>query len=240
MSLGQRPDLADAIHEVPSSWPEFMNHDPVAGQFWPRMSTTFPACQLIALDGGMPVARVHAVPFVWAGTDDDLPDRGWDAIFERAFADHAAGSPPNAVSLIEARVAPAYQGRGLSPRLLDAARGNVRALGIGDLFGPVRPTGKAAEPLTPMTEYAARTRADGLPADPWLRVHVRLGARIVKVCPAAMTIPGTLADWRAWTGLPFDTDGDLVVPGGLNPVHVSVEHDHAVYVEPNVWMHHPL
>jgi hypothetical protein len=28
------------------------------------------------------------------------------------------------------------------------------------------------------------------------------------------------------------------VPGALSPVHVSAEHDHAVYVEPNLWVHH--
>ena len=53
-----------------------------------------------------------------------------------------------------------------------------------------------------------------------------------------MTITGSLEQWRGWTGLPFDRSGDVVVTGGLVPVHVSVEHDHAVYVEPNVWMHH--
>ncbi len=59
-------------------------------------------------------------------------------------------------------------------------------------------------------------------------MHVRVGARIVKVCPAAMTVPGSLDDWRAWTGLPFDTSGELVVPFACNPVRVSVEHDRAV------------
>jgi hypothetical protein len=73
-----------------------------------------------------------------------------------------------------------------------------------------------------------------------MRVHARLGARTVRVCPASMTVAGSLAEWRAWTGLPFDASGEVVVPGALTPVHTSVEHDHAVYVEPNVWMHHRL
>ena len=77
-------------------------------------------------------------------------------------------------------------------------------------------------------------------ADPWLRVHVRMGARIVKVCPASMNVPGSLALWRSWTSLPFDVSGELEVPGALVPVHVSVEDDHAVHVEPNVWVHHRL
>ena len=41
-----------------------------------------------------------------------------------------------------------------------------------------------------------------------------------------------------WTGLPFDTSGTVYVEGALNPVHVSVENDYAVYVEPNVWIDH--
>jgi hypothetical protein len=28
------------------------------------------------------------------------------------------------------------------------------------------------------------------------------------------------------------------VPGALRPIHVSLEQDHAVYVEPNIWLHH--
>ena len=67
-----------------------------------------------------------------------------------------------------------------------------------------------------------------------------MGAEIVKVCPAAMTISGSLEQWRSWTDLPFDASGAVHVPGALAPVHVSVEHDHAVYVEPNVWMRHDL
>lgn len=55
-----------------------------------------------------------------------------------------------------------------------------------------------------------------------------------------MRIPGALADWRAWTGLPFDTTGPVEVPGALAPVHCDVAHDHAVYCEPCVWVHHSL
>jgi len=55
-----------------------------------------------------------------------------------------------------------------------------------------------------------------------------------------MTIPGTLAQWREWTGLPFNANGAVEGAGGLSPVHVDVAQDHAVYVEANVWVHHYL
>ena len=34
--------------------------------------------------------------------------------------------------------------------------------------------------------------------------------------------------------------GDVIVPEALVPVHCDAEHDHAVYVEPNVWVEHVL
>jgi hypothetical protein len=30
------------------------------------------------------------------------------------------------------------------------------------------------------------------------------------------------------------------VPGALPPIHVSLGQDHAVYAEPNLWVHHRL
>ena len=59
-------------------------------------------------------------------------------------------------------------------------------------------------------------------------------------CGFGSECSGTLAEWREWTGLPFDATGDVVVPFALNPVHCSLEHDHAVYVEPGVWVHHRI
>jgi hypothetical protein len=69
-------------------------------------------------------------------------------------------------------------------------------------------------------------------------MHVRAGGRIEKVAPTSMMVPGTIADWRRWTGTDFAASGQVAVPGALVPVHVSLEQDHAVYVEPNVWVRH--
>jgi hypothetical protein len=79
-----------------------------------------------------------------------------------------------------------------------------------------------------------------LPYDPWQRVHVRAGGRIVRPAEAWMTIPGTVAQWREWTGLHFDPAGPVLVPNALVPVQCDPGHGYAVYVGPNVWVHHKL
>ncbi|GGL95948.1 N-acetyltransferase [Nakamurella endophytica] len=239
--LAARPDLADAMWAMPNLWPPFLLQDPLGVLLFARLPEAFPEYQLVAVDdAGSVVGKVNALPFAWSGSDDDLPASGWDGILQRGFAERAAGTPPTAASLLEARVNPEHRGTGLAATLLTAARETVGRLGLRALFGPVRPTRKAEQPLVPMADYVRQVRDDGLPADPWIRAHARLGARVVSVCPASMTVAGDLASWRRWTGLPFDRSGPLVVPDALVPVHVSVEHDHAAYVEPNVWMHHPV
>lgn len=239
-SLAERPDLVDAFWAIPGDWPAFMLEDPTSLFAYEVAIEAFPQLHLVVLDGEEPVARLHAVPLE-ADAAAGAP-RGWDHAIQYAERIAAKGVTPDltTVSLIEARVAPDRRGRGLSGPLLAEARRRFAELGCRDLVGPVRPTQKALEPRTPAGEYSRRVRDDGLPADPWLRVHARLGGRIVDVAPLSMVVPGTLTQWRGWTGLPFDSDGLVDVAGGLAPVHVDLANDHAVYVEPNVWVHHDL
>ena len=66
----------------------------------------------------------------------------------------------------------------------------------------------------------------------------RLGAELLEVGAASMTIDGSTEEWKAWTGLEFPDDGGYLIPGGLVPVRV--ENGRGSYVEPNVWMRHPV
>jgi GNAT superfamily N-acetyltransferase len=129
----------------------------------------------------VPVARSFAVPFLFAGESgrDRLPDDGWDGVIRWGWLDRAMGRRPTHVSALEIAIAPERRGEGLAAVMLSAMRANVARLGFSDLFAPVRPSGKTREPNTPMAEYVGRTRLDGLPVDPWLRVHVRAGGRIL-------------------------------------------------------------
>ncbi len=111
------------------------------------------------------------------------------------------------------------------------------AAGYAALIAPVRPTWKERYPLIPLERYAHWRRDDGLPFDPWIRLHVRLGAELAEVCPESMRVTGTVAEWEEWTGMHFPEDGDYVVPGALVPV--TFAEGLGVYVEPNVWMRHP-
>ena len=109
--------------------------------------------------------------------------------------------------------------------------------------GSSRPLGepmKTLYPLTPMERYVQWRRPDGLPFDPWVRVHARFGAELVQVCESSMRINGTVDAWESWTGMAFPESGSYVVDGALVPITIDREADRGEYVEPNVWMRHPV
>ncbi len=241
-TIAQRPELAGRLWDMKDSWPEFAQHDSVGRLLYPRMVAELPEYVLIATDGDTVVARGFSVPFALhaPGRDGALPARGWDQVLLWAFSDLRRGFEPDTVSAIEISVDTGRQGEGLSALMLAAMRDNARARGFAEVVAPVRPSAKPAEPDTSIHAYAYRTREDGLPHDPWLRVHVRAGGVIDSVAPLSMTITGSLAEWRDWTGLPFDTPGPVRVPGALVPVHCEPEQGYASYVEPNVWVRHPI
>ena len=167
---------------------------------------------------------------------DALPDDGWDAAMEQAFA----GLPAVAVSAIAITIGVDQRGRGLSKVMLEGMRKAVAARGLSDLVAPVRPSQKHLYPLTHIDRYVEWRRDDGKLFDAWLRTHEQAGAELVRVAHRSMHISGSVADWESWTGMRFPDTGSYVVPGALVPVEIDRERDEGVYVEPNVWMHHKV
>lgn len=241
-TVAERTDLDVGKAEAPlvASWPPFVLADPVAERYWDRVLGDFAAWQLLAFDDRGELAAVgHSVPFHWSGRPGDLPD-GWDATLIQAVTDLEAGRTPTALAGLSITVAETHRGRRLSRQLVEALRTMAAGGGLADLVIPMRPTLKHRYPLIPMEQYLTWTRPDSRPFDPWLRVHLSLGAEIIRVCPASMVITAPVAQWERWTGLALPGSGRYVVPGALVPVEVDVDRDEGRYVEPNVWVHHRL
>jgi hypothetical protein len=54
-----------------------------------------------------------------------------------------------------------------------------------------------------------------VPADPWLRVHLRARGRIEKVVPTSMVVRATTADWQRGTSIELATSGSATAPGAM-------------------------
>jgi hypothetical protein len=219
---------------------EYIHHDAVCARHWPALSRDFAHLQPLLCDRrGRLVAGGYTIPFVWDGRVETLP-MGVDGVLIRGVRDHAQGRRPTALSALLAVVDPERQGRGLSRAVIRGMGTLARRHGLRTLLAPVRPTLKHRYPLTPMARYVRWRREGRLPFDPWLRVHVRLGARVLRVASRSMVVEGRVRDWERWTGMCFPASGRYVVPGALVPVAIDRRRDRGRYVEPNVWMLHPL
>ncbi|OZC75386.1 N-acetyltransferase [Rhodococcus sp. 06-462-5] len=236
--LADRPDLAIAAWNMTSSWPTFMTKDPIGSMYFdPDVLALFAEHILVCHDeADAVVGKALSIP-IHLPDGTALPDDGWDGAIRRGTRARLVGTPTNFVSALEISVVPGWQGRGLSALLLAALRDNAQRLGFDELIAPLRPNGRSDLDES-FAAYVQRIRSDGLPVDAWLRVHVRAGGLIDAIAPRSMVVPGTLDEWRQWTGLPFDRSGPVHVPGGLVPVICDMDRGTAVYTEPNVWVRH--
>ncbi|GHF00926.1 hypothetical protein GCM10014715_66410 [Streptomyces spiralis] len=48
-------------------------------------------------------------------------------------------------------------------------------------------------------------------------MHAKAGDNIHRIASVSMTVSGSLTQWREWTGLPFDGDGDIDVRHDVEP-----------------------
>jgi GNAT superfamily N-acetyltransferase len=245
VSLRERPDLIPLVFAEnlqAAIWPEFMRHDAAAALYFGQSTfNDYLDYAFAGLVDGEVVGRAFSVPFAFnVEGRAELPDGGWDQIIRWAHEDRLVGRAPTTISALEIAFLPKARGVGNSLAMLDAFKTCAKKMGFAELFAPVRPNQKHLRPRTPMREYIDVPRADGLPTDAWLRTHVRVGGKIVKIAPYSMTIIGTIAEWSRWTGTAFESSGEAEVEGALAPVLVSLEQNYGIYVEPNVWVRHPL
>jgi hypothetical protein len=237
VTVAERPDLIGPAWELTQdALPEYNNHGDVLNAYWGRLTEERPEYQFHLLgDDDEILVRARSVPVRWNGCVEDLP-AGIDGAIARGFVEGGA----NVLCALVIMVPRDLRGRGLSAFAAQAMRELARRHGLTGLIAPVRPSWKARYPLTPIERYAAWRRPDGFLYDPWMRVHERVGAIVLKPEPRSMRITGTVAEWENWTGMAFPESGDYWFPGGLATVTIDRDADSGRYWEPNVWMQHEV
>lgn len=234
-TASERPELLGPGWErTRDTLPEYNGHGDVLNEYWPRLPEEHPDFQFhLVGEADEILAHARSIPVRWDGSIEDLP-AGIDGAISRGFNEGGA----NALCALLVAVPRDVQSRGVSAAAVKAMADMARRHGLRSLIAPVRPSWKERYPLVPIERYANWRRSDRLLFDPWMRVHERLGATVLKPEPRSLRITGSVADWEEWTGITFPESGDYWFPGGLATLAIEREHDSGIYFEPNVWMHH--
>ncbi|PTM53297.1 GNAT family N-acetyltransferase [Desmospora activa] len=234
-TAAEKPELLTRINTLAkNSFPRFIFDGEVV---FKEQSDSFlehyPECQFALFDGEEMVSGGVTVPLSWNGSMEDLPETTDDFIpFQY--------QSPNVLCALAGLVADNHRGRGISRDVLLAMKRIGQEKGFSSLIAPVRPNHKERYPLLSLDDYIHWKREDGAPYDPWIRVHWRLKAPMLKIMPKAAVVRGTIREWEDWTGMRFLSSGPYVVPGALVPVEMDLEKNEGVYLEPNIWMEHQI
>jgi len=219
-------------------FPEFISGDKEVKKYIARVRESFRAYDVILTDEDDQLAATGwGVPILWSGQVSELPSSFADVLRQSLEVRDALGVADTFV-IGGAVVHPALKGRGAAESLIRALFDTVTAHQLAKVVAPVRPTRKHLYPLLDIDAYSAWVRNDGLPWDPWLRLHVRIGGSVIGLAREAQTMTGTVSQWEEWTGLEFPLSGDYVIPKGMAPLRVDRTADLGTYVEPNIWVRH--
>jgi len=241
ISLAERFDLFEEQDRIGGElWPEFMRHDPIAIEHWMDLIEAFKKFQLMILADGEILAVINTVPLNFTDDIDLLPNGGVIWGIKQAILDYRSGTSPNMLMAVQIVVNKRHLGKGLSKISTEEVCRLAKNNGLSNVIVPVRPNNKHEYPLIDIKDYANWKNDDGLPFDSWLRVHVKMGGKVIKVCTESMFIPGTIVEWKDWTGMKFPGTGRYIVEGALNPVSIDLESNLGTYVEPNIWVVHNI
>jgi hypothetical protein len=235
VDLSARPDLraaADAL--VAANLPVFLTWASPGNWRWHRVYELYPQFQLAALDAnGALVAAVHSVPLAW---DDDcaLP-LGYDDVLIKTTTAPVELASAAAICLLSISVRKDARRTGLAEELIATIKDRAFAERYWAVIAPLRPTRKSIYPWIDMATYLTWKTDEGEVFDPWLRLHLAMGAQVLGIAERSLVIRQPRTRWERITGHDMSAPALYVVEGALVPVEIDVA-GYGTYAEPNIWI----
>ena len=193
-----------------------------------------PNLHFVALEGSKVIATIDGQPMDWDGDSDSLPLGGWTALVLRAR--DGFSEQPNWAFAVGASILPEFQSAGVAGPLLIALRDQALSLGYFGLVAPVRPTKRATMPQLDISQYRDVRLSDGRHVDPWVRIHEKVGGRIIGCCEDSAVFGGTREQWEEWSKRRLPDDGDILIPGAQG--WLEMISGYGVLREDSLWVLH--
>lgn len=221
---------------VNAAFPEIILRSRVMKNYWSKLEEYFPFTQIFMVDSdGNLIGFMNTVPVFWNKSLKELPDDGWDWLLRKGITGFEKGQQPNTLGGLQIIVTKAHQGKGFSKKLIAEAKKVVEKIGYKNFIIPIRPTFKHRHPEMKMPDYI-NLKKDNKIYDPWIRTHLKSGAKIISVCSNSMNISGDIPFWEDLLNQKINTSGRYLATGALNLVTIDVEKNHGEYREDNIWI----
>ncbi|MGK7929424.1 MAG: GNAT family N-acetyltransferase [Spirulina sp.] len=230
--------LQDVNDILTQSYPRFLMEDFICFQEWIDLYSLYPEFQfgLIEIASQKMIAQGSCVPIPWDRPLEELPNTGCDWALTTGLAGKSNNTKPTILGAVSLAVLPQYRGRGLSKYLVDYMQELARSYQFSALILAVRPTLKHLYPLTPMERYIQWKNEADFAFDPWLRTHLKQGAKLIGICDRSTTIVEPIFYWERTTQMRFPETGSYIIPSGIVPLEIDCNANQGSYIEPNIWL----
>jgi hypothetical protein len=233
-SLNEKKEFINELNAInQKAWPEFMLHWDCSA--WSHLFSIFADHQILMTREENLLAYGHTIPISWEDNLINIPDN-LKTLIENGVETYEKGLKPNILLALAAVVSPNYKSEGLSYEIVKLMKKLSIDKKYDSLIVPVRPTLKSKYPLIPINNYANWKKEDGIVFDPWLKVHDKLGGKILKTAEKSMIITGKVKEWEEWTKIKMPESGKYIIEGALNPVEVNYDQDIGTYFDPCIWV----
>jgi len=233
LNVIQRAQYEQAVIKA---FPPIISESPVIKKNWSKLEKYFPEYQqfLISSDGQL-VGFINAIPFHFQDPLDQLPQNGWDWMFEKGITDYENKLAPNYLGGLQVIVRMEYKKLGFSKEILNHAKTVFKSSNLLNLVIPIRPTKKHKFPEMPMSIYIDLKEHNEI-YDPWIRTHVKGGAQIIKICDQSMMMNGDIKFWESMLNREISESGKYKLDGALELITIDLENNWGQYIEPNIWI----
>ena len=235
LSTAQKANYHKAIK---LAFPEIILASPISKRLWPKLEEYYPECQLYLLNKeGQLIGFMNTIPIFWEGALKTLPDEGWDWLLEKGIQDYENKVKTNFLGGLQIIVTKEHLGQVNSRLLLREGKRIQRKHGFDKLIIPIRPTFKSKFPNMAMSTYL-NYKEEGQIYDPWIRTHLKGGAKVIKVCNKSMSVTAEIPFWEKLMNKKIESSGYYLVDGALNPVKLELEKNVGCYEEEKNWLYY--
>jgi len=228
--------LAQYNQAIIEAFPYIISQSDIILRYWNRLEDYYPQFQfyLLASDGEL-IGFMNTIPFHFSRPVDELPDQGWDWMLRQGIKDYENHQQTNYLGGLQVIVRKKFQGQGFSKQLLTYAKHVMKSSNLENLIIPIRPTKKHEFPWMSMDDYLNYKEEDAL-YDPWIKTHLKNGAKVIKICQKSMSITGDVSFWEKILNQKLVRSGEYLLAGALSPITINLESDSGAYIEANIWI----
>ena len=189
------------------------------------------------------VAHGITTKFFWNQDIATLPE-GWQGVVRQSYVhSNVEIKKSNTLVGLFIFVEDAFRKQGWANNVIEEMRALAQEKELEALIIPLRPPTRFKKEYAdiPMDEFAMLKREDGHPMDHWIRLHTRLGAKILKASERSHRHVMSFKDFRdLFSDAQLPDSGETLVErnGEWYTVYADLKRDFVLVTQGCVWVRH--